>query len=130
MDAMHSRLLARVHGLESTRQYVVVPRPQVVEPETAVEPLATIEVSIRDRPGTRDRHAECVELVGVAYRAGGVGREANVSVAVIAVESRCPLAAGELVLADALQTACSPSAFNRRSTPLLSVLLESPIHLL
>src|SRR5260370_34620190 len=52
-------------------------------------------------PSWRSR-CRSVELVGVAHRARGVGSEADVTVAVLAVERRRPGAAGELVLADAL----------------------------
>jgi hypothetical protein len=59
---------------------------------------------IRDRSRAGDLLAEGIELVGVANRARRAGCEPNISVAVVAVESWRPGAAGELVLADPLPT--------------------------
>jgi hypothetical protein len=106
--------LVGVWGLKPARQHIVKPRPQMVQVEIAVESLAAVQVGIRDRARAGDRHAEGVELVGVAHRARGVRREAHIAVAVVAVEGWCPRAAGELVLADALHSVAV--GFRHRTT--------------
>lgn len=93
-----------LHGLEPPREHVVVARSQVIEIQTAVETLATVEVRIRRGAGAGDRRPEGIERVRVGDRSSGVGQEARVAVAVVAVEAGRPCAIDELVFTDQLTT--------------------------
>jgi hypothetical protein len=78
-------------------------RPLLIQVQIAVEPLAAVQVRIRDRFGAGDGHAEGVVLVGVAHRARSAGGEADVEVAIVAVEAWRPRPANKLILAYPLQ---------------------------
>jgi hypothetical protein len=51
------------------------------------EPLAAIQVAVRHCSSAGNGHAEGVELVGVAHCVCRTGQEADIAVAVIAVEA-------------------------------------------
>ena len=96
-------MLPRVSSDEPSRRWPVPASSQLVHAGAAIELLPAVQVVVRCSAGAGDLVAEGVELVSVADRAGGIGQEADVPVAVIAVEARRPGAADFLVLADALQ---------------------------
>jgi hypothetical protein len=74
----------------------------VVETNVLIEALAALEIEIRGRSRAGDPGSEGIELVRVGDRACSVRQESDVTVAVVAVEARNPLAADQFILANAL----------------------------
>src|SRR5439155_20781250 len=93
----------RVSCPEPARDLVIVPRPQIVQAEVAIELLAAVFEVVGGGAGASDQAAEGVVLIRVRDRSCAASQETDVAVAVVTVEAGRPGRAVELVLADPLQ---------------------------
>jgi len=95
--------LVGIHRKEPTGRHSVVTGSQVEQPSDTVELFTTEQVVVRSRAGVGDFVAESILAAPGRRVSRGVGQESGVPMTIVAVETRRPGAANELIFTDALQ---------------------------